>query len=104
MQARLRKSLPSQRHGLSHSPFPSPLALDARYNINTSSTSKQLPTFILFHKGKELRRRPFVNANGKVFTTRFSASYLEAEFELPSIAAGHASVDGPDDGSTPTPQ
>merc|ERR1711934_325216 len=75
-------------------------SLADKYNINTSSTSKQLPTFILFHKGKELRRRPFVNANGKVFTTRFSASYLEAEFDLPSIAAGHASVDGPDDGST----
>ena len=46
----------------------------ARYNIDDSVTSKQLPTLILFQNGKEVKRRPVKSAgqNGKVFPFYFT--------------------------------
>lgn len=40
-----------------------------KFAISDASTSKQLPTLILFRNGEEVIRRPYVDAKGKV--TRF---------------------------------
>jgi thioredoxin-like negative regulator of GroEL len=39
------------------------------YNIELNSTSWQLPTFILFHKGEIVSRLPGFDSNGKVVKT-----------------------------------
>lgn len=38
----------------------------AKYHVNDSSLSKQLPTIILFKDGKEAVRRPMVDSKGKL--------------------------------------
>ena len=42
-----------------------------RSNISTSTLSKQLPTFILFRNGVEVRRRPRV-VDGVYYACRFN--------------------------------
>ena len=38
----------------------------SRFNVSTSTWSKQLPTLILFENGKEVARRPFVDSKNRV--------------------------------------
>ena len=44
----------------------------ARLNISASTTSKQLPTFILFEGGKEIARLPRISPAGKPVSTTYS--------------------------------
>lgn len=44
----------------------------AKYKINTSPLSKQMPTLILFKDGLETMRRPLVNDQGKLVTFNFN--------------------------------
>lgn len=44
----------------------------AKYNINDSSKSQQLPTLILFKEGKEVERRPYADRQGKLVKFLFS--------------------------------
>lgn len=44
----------------------------AKYRINDSSKSKQLPTLILFKQGKEVDRRPYIDRNNKLVHFVFS--------------------------------
>lgn len=48
-----------------------------KYRINTTPFSKQLPTVILFEKGKETLRRPVVQSNSKLapFAFTFVSSF-----------------------------
>lgn len=43
-----------------------------KYHISDSSTSKQLPTLILFKEGKEVERRPYADHKGKLVKFLFS--------------------------------
>ena len=43
-----------------------------KFRINTTPFSKQLPTLILFEKGKETLRRPVVQANNKLAPFSFT--------------------------------
>lgn len=54
----------------------------AEYGINVSGTSKQLPTLILFEKGKETVRVPHVYKDGRVSRARLRSSDLVAAFGL----------------------
>lgn len=49
----------------------------AKYNINDSSKSQQLPTLILFQEGKELERRPYADRQGKLVKFLFSMVSIE---------------------------
>lgn len=44
-----------------------------KYHISDSSTSRQLPTLILFKGGKESERRPYADSKGKLVKFLFSA-------------------------------
>jgi len=44
----------------------------AKYHISDASTSKQLPTLILFKEGKEVERRPYASNKGKLVKFLFS--------------------------------
>jgi len=44
-----------------------------KYSISDSSTSKQLPTVILFRHGEEFTRRPVVDLKGKTMRFFFTA-------------------------------
>ncbi|KAJ1445407.1 hypothetical protein M885DRAFT_550006 [Pelagophyceae sp. CCMP2097] len=60
-------------------------SLAARFVIDTSYKTKQLPTFILFHGGRELKREPLFNAATKQVTKhRLSRDSLEKYFLLTS--------------------
>lgn len=43
-----------------------------KYHISDASTSKQLPTLILFKEGKEIERRPYTDHKGKLVKFLFS--------------------------------
>lgn len=43
-----------------------------KYHISDASTSKQLPTLILFKEGKEVERRPYADHKGKLVKFLFS--------------------------------
>lgn len=43
-----------------------------KYHVSDASTSKQLPTIILFKNGKEVDRRPYADKNGKLVKFLFS--------------------------------
>ncbi|XP_068145809.1 thioredoxin-related transmembrane protein 2 homolog [Drosophila tropicalis] len=53
-----------------------------KYGINDSSFSRQLPTVILFQQGKEVDRRPCVDAKGKLQKFFFSSDNVRATFGL----------------------
>ena len=44
----------------------------AKYHISDASTTKQLPTLILFKEGKEVDRRPYADHKGKLVKFLFS--------------------------------
>lgn len=56
-----------------------------KFNVSTSSLSKQLPTVILFEKGQETRRRPFIDSKGSVYKFIFSLDNVIKEFDLNKI-------------------
>lgn len=43
-----------------------------KYRVSDASTSKQLPTLILFKDGKEAERRPYADHKGKLVKFLFS--------------------------------
>lgn len=57
----------------------------AKYNISTSPLSKQLPTVILYQKGVEVKRRPFIDSTGRVFNFIFSLDNVVKEFDLNKV-------------------
>lgn len=57
----------------------------AKYHISDASTSKQLPTLILFKYGKEVERRPYANNKGKLVKFVFSLDNVKAAFDLNNI-------------------
>lgn len=56
-----------------------------KYYISDSSLSRQLPTVILFRNGKEVLRRPSIDAKGKLQTFFFSKDNIKAAFNLNTI-------------------
>lgn len=56
-----------------------------KYHISDSSLSRQLPTIILFKNGKEILRRPCVDAKGKLQTFFFSKDNIKAAFNINSL-------------------
>jgi len=56
-----------------------------KHHIDTSSLSKQLPTVILYKKGIETKRRPFIDSKGTVFPFIFSYDNVVKEFDLNSV-------------------
>lgn len=58
-----------------------------KYNVSDASTSKQLPTLILFKEGKEIERRPHTDHRGKLIKFLFSVDNIKAAFDLNNIYA-----------------
>ena len=56
-----------------------------KHNIDTSSLSRQLPTVVLYKKGVEIKRRPFIDSKGTVFPFIFSIDNVIKEFDLNSV-------------------
>lgn len=56
-----------------------------KHGVSTSPISKQLPTIVMFQKGKEVRRRPFVSSGGTVHKFIFSFANLVKDFDLNKI-------------------
>lgn len=56
-----------------------------KYHISDSSTSKQLPTLILFKEGKEVERRPYADHKGKLVKFLFSIDNVKAAFDLNNV-------------------
>ncbi|XP_042905026.1 thioredoxin-related transmembrane protein 2 homolog [Parasteatoda tepidariorum] len=56
-----------------------------KFHVSTSAFSKQLPTVILFQKGKEVCRRPTVDANYKLIKFFFSEENVTAGFNLNNL-------------------
>ena len=56
-----------------------------KFNISSSSLSKQLPTVVLFQKGKEVKRRPFVDSKGTVFNFLMTYDNIVRDFDLNKI-------------------
>ncbi|KAK5638791.1 hypothetical protein RI129_013086 [Pyrocoelia pectoralis] len=57
----------------------------AKYRINDSSMSKQLPTIVVFKEGKEIDRRPLIDSKGKVIKFLFSGENIKAAFDLNGV-------------------
>ena len=55
------------------------------FNVSSSPLGKQLPTIVLFQKGAETKRRPFVDSKGNVFNFIFSYENIVKEFDLNKI-------------------
>ncbi|XP_055595726.1 thioredoxin-related transmembrane protein 2 homolog [Uranotaenia lowii] len=56
-----------------------------KYHVSDSSFSRQLPTVILFRNGKEVERRPYADAKGKLVKFFFSADNFKAAFDLNNL-------------------
>ncbi|KOX75636.1 Thioredoxin-related transmembrane protein 2 like protein [Melipona quadrifasciata] len=56
-----------------------------KYHISDASTSKQLPTLILFKEGKEIERRPYTDHKGKLVKFLFSLDNIKAAFDLNNV-------------------
>ncbi|XP_031830364.1 thioredoxin-related transmembrane protein 2 homolog [Nomia melanderi] len=56
-----------------------------KYRVSDASTSKQLPTIILFKDGKEVDRRPYADHKGKVVKFLFSLDNIKAAFDLNNL-------------------
>lgn len=57
-----------------------------KFEISTSSWSKQLPTVILFQNGKETRRRPAIDSKGNVAAKFvFCKENVERDFQLTDL-------------------
>ncbi|KAK0166647.1 hypothetical protein PV327_004139 [Microctonus hyperodae] len=57
----------------------------AKYHISDASTSKQLPTLILFKDGKEFERRPYADSKGKLVKFLFSLDNVKTAFDMNNI-------------------
>jgi thiol-disulfide isomerase/thioredoxin len=58
----------------------------AKHGIDTSAlTSSQLPTVILFEKGVETKRRPFVDSKGSVYKFLMSHDNVVKDFDLNKV-------------------
>ena len=57
-------------------------ATAAEYNIDDSGFSKQIPTMMLFYKGKEISRLPTFDSEGKVVPCPFDEEGVVRYFEL----------------------
>ncbi|XP_003745086.1 thioredoxin-related transmembrane protein 2 homolog [Galendromus occidentalis] len=57
----------------------------AKYHINTSALSKQLPTLIMFKDGKALMRRPTVDSKSKLVKFNFCIENIVNEFDLNNL-------------------
>ena len=55
------------------------------FNVSTSSLSKQLPSVILFERGVETKRRPFMDSKGTVYPFIFSYDNIVKEFDLNKV-------------------
>lgn len=53
-----------------------------KHHVSDSSLSRQLPTLILFKNGKEVLRRPGIDAHGKLQKFFFSKDNIKAAFNL----------------------
>lgn len=60
-------------------------ALGKKHHISDSSLSRQLPTVILFKDGKEVLRRPYADAKGKLQSFFFSKDNITAAFNLVNL-------------------
>lgn len=56
-----------------------------KYRVSDSSMSKQLPSVILFRNGKEVARRPYADAKGKLVKFYFSTDNVKAAFDLNNL-------------------
>uniref|UniRef100_A0A1Q3FAY1 Putative thioredoxin-like protein n=1 Tax=Culex tarsalis TaxID=7177 RepID=A0A1Q3FAY1_CULTA len=56
-----------------------------KHHVSDSSFSRQLPTVILFRNGKEVARRPYADAKGKLVKFFFSADNFKAAFDLNNL-------------------
>lgn len=56
-----------------------------KYCISDSSSSRQLPTLILFEDGEEVMRRPCADVNGKIQAFFFSKDNIKTAFNLNSL-------------------
>ena len=56
-----------------------------KYHVSDSSMSKQLPSVLLFKNGKEVARRPTVDAKGKLQKFFFSVDNVRAAFDLNNL-------------------
>lgn len=79
----IKYSLPNLRFGKMDASRYQTLA--ERLRIDVSATSKQLPTVILFQGGKERRRRPYIDVNGKVTRFVMAEEYLVKDLDLVNI-------------------
>lgn len=56
-----------------------------KFHVSDASTSKQLPTVILFKDGKEVERRPSADHKGKLIKFLFSLDNMKAAFDLNNV-------------------
>lgn len=56
-----------------------------KYHVSDSSLSRQLPTVILFKNGREVTRRPYADAKGKLVKFFFSEDNMRAAFDLNNV-------------------
>lgn len=84
----LKYSMDSLRFGkIDVSKWPS---IAKKYNISLTGISNQLPTIIMFEKGKEIGRIPHVYSDGRVAAGRFRKHDIVRAFELEERLAGMA--------------
>lgn len=57
----------------------------AKYHINTSTLSKQLPTLVIFKDGKAVMRRPTVDSKSKLVKFNFTMENVINEFDLNNL-------------------
>ncbi|XP_014238456.1 thioredoxin-related transmembrane protein 2 homolog [Trichogramma pretiosum] len=57
----------------------------AKYRINDSSKSQQLPSLILFKEGKEVERRPVADRQGKLMKFLFSMDNIKNAFDIEGV-------------------
>lgn len=57
----------------------------AKYHINTSTMSRQLPTIIMFKDGRPVLRRPTVDLKSKLIKFVFSSENVVNDFDLNNI-------------------
>lgn len=56
-----------------------------KFHVSDSPLSRQLPTVIVFKNGKEITRRPYADAKGKLLKFFFSSDNMKAAFDLQTI-------------------
>lgn len=56
--------------------------LGTEFNINMTGFTKQLPSVLMFYKGREIRRLPYFNSKDKIVESSLSEDTLVQFFEL----------------------